>query len=446
MVVPALPGAPAYALALWLDEDDTLVAATGLTSRTASSAFTLSLSEAPTGAATMMMAVYSDESLLSVDAPIGQPAIGAAVRLAVPGDAILPIPAWAGRGEWSDDPRLEPVDPRSIPELTTSWLGACPDPCGYLPFENGEPLSLFADLEDALVVVPWDSARDAALVLTSQRRAFRVTSTAATQLAGLVPDEMWEGALAPDDTVWLTAATGGTYRGRPELGFTPVDCPGGLSFGPRLVILPDGVVYFVTDTGIVARFDGSACTVAYAAPSRDVSSKMDIALDEEQRVVAVLKEWSEVITLGNGTPLIERSIPLPTSVAQIPGFGLVVGTVADPGLDAPATLFVRSGDTWDLLAGGRKGPSIGGFTLDRIIPTGRGFLFGGVRGFLGYYEPHIGACAEQPLAGHTVNQAVKLGERHILLAGERVRTAPGSLTRFTLAESGPRGLRCAGVR
>lgn len=124
----------------------------------------------------------------------------------------------------------------------------------------------------------------------------------------------------------------------------------------------------------------------------------------------------------------------------MPGLGMVIGTRSEPLDQQFPALYLLDGSEWTLLAGGDDG-ALGILGINAIFPLDRGFLFGGVRGFLGYYRVGLGACPQDARTNHHAMSAVLLSSGHWIVAGRAIDQS-GSVTVFRAEEARLPGTHC----
>ncbi|MCC7381905.1 MAG: hypothetical protein IT384_08755 [Deltaproteobacteria bacterium] len=439
---PDLPAAVAFAALLLEDAHGAVVGVSGLAERSALT-FEIELpAKVPPDAVTVTVLAYAREDIEPLLAGATAPA--APLRLAVSGEAILPAPAWIGRGPWGG-PLAAVASSSGSPELTASWLGPCPDPCTLVPIDEVIPVSFPPASGDGVVAIPWDHGSDAALVLTNTGRGLRVTTTTATALPiSAVPAEVaHHGALAEDGTIWIGTTRDRLFRGRPEVGFEWVSGPAASATAAdaQVAIAPDGSVITVSAGGFVERYDGVARVVLHRAElGRYPETRHDIVAHPSGTIVATLTRSDEVLVLDGDAMTIEREVRAPWATAYVEGLGLVIGTNAEVDRHIPATLYLRGEDgSYAELA-----PPATSYGVERIFPVAGGFFFGGIRGWLGYYRLGVGACPQSLVRYHNLRAGVRLTARHLLLVGSTIVQEGPSATILVLGERAT--VRCAGRR
>ncbi|MCC7385192.1 MAG: hypothetical protein IT384_25315 [Deltaproteobacteria bacterium] len=366
----------------------------------------------------------------------------APVRFAVPGERLLPNPKWAvlAPREGGDATSAAAADPL---ELTSDGLGACPDPCSFLPVDVRSGREVITPSDKVVVAVPWDQERRAALLITALNRALRWTATSAVSLDALVlPETIEDALLAVDGSIWLLGVSGTLYRGRPEIGFAPrATLRGAPSSGGRIAEGADGTLYAVTPTTFEHVVDPASPVVLHTSePQRSaVAALPDGAL-------AVFHAASEIVRVREGAePSISREITAPLAVEQVAGLGTILGTDSEPDSGLFAGLYLLEQDgSWSKLG---SVTNLFSAAIEGVFPLGGGFLFGGVTGVLGYYHAGVGACAPKVLFAHGVRDIVELGDHRAVAVGQpRDRSPDHTGTEFFVPDPPDLDLRCAGVR
>ncbi len=333
-------------------------------------------------------------------AKFGAPVDRAPLREAAPFERTLPKPEYsamarAGGGSLEHEEREW--------SLHADWLGLCPrDACELFPVSNPRTIELDLGTLDTALVMPFDSRRSAALVAARAEGGlttfFRVDELGPTILAGSSTTSKFErGLVGEDDRIWLLTQDGRLVGGRPEHLETIARVGQWPSSQSRMDIAgassEEGVELFVSSGhGTFERFDGSSFTPLDLRPT-DGHSDNGVVRIGPGEAIAVFGSTQEAVVFRNGATKVIELPFAPISMALIPGLGTVIGA-SRSGFDAGAGLYTFDGANVSSLTGSADSSSYG---IKVLQPIGDGILFGGVRGFFGFYIPELESCPSRAL-------------------------------------------------
>ncbi|MBI4814992.1 MAG: hypothetical protein HY791_01960 [Deltaproteobacteria bacterium] len=385
---------------------------------------------------------FADQDLARVPMPDDGRAEQNPVRPASPNESLLPAPAWAGSGIVEELTRLTPT---TAPPLHADWLGACRNPCDLVPTKGSKVMELGPrDRGHITVAVSWPDDPNASLLLTADGTAFRVTTSSVATLGPFASGAALGDAdevTFEDGTIWIASESGAVFGGRAGESFELLGqgprrgrlwAAGGMTDSGKLMVM-------VSQTGKVEAFDGRSFQTIHEEPPQE-NQNLGVHWLGPDRYVVAFTELDRMVWIDHGVVTIDRSIPRPLSFADIPGFGLVLGTEGEATI--PAGVFLRVGDVWVDL--GVQDATA--YSVRNLWPLDQGFLFGGIRGYLSFYRTGVGACAGQKYAKSSVDYLTRLGTSLLLIGRREFATDPIELVVVDLDEGPRKAPRCLGVR
>lgn len=443
LVAEDLPPDVSLIALLLFSSDGSFAAASGLFDRAPEGRFDLLLHREPPAEGLVQVVGFRERDLDGVLLPDAATLATAPLRPAAPFDLVLPQASWVGSGRWRSDGQpliVAPVADR--PELTAEWVGPCPLACDLVPLAQSRALELPGlTTPAAAVAIPWDATHTAALIVAGGGELFRVTSTVAVPLSEGLPEAIRAGELAPDGEMVLLSESSRLYAGRPESGFRELPTGTRTSTAPgiALAIAPDGSVFSASETGELLFLHGDRQERLYASGER--AEKAAVQLLADGTLLAFFTPPGDVLRYQSGRLTSTRPIRGPRALEFVPGIGMILGTTSAPLEQLYPALYKLDESEWVRFAGGEDG-SLGILGIDAIFPVEGGFLFGGVRGFLGYYRSGIGVCPQESHTEHHASSAVLLASGRLVVAGRAI-DASSSVTVFDPHPVRLHGTHCA---
>ncbi|MBI2378920.1 MAG: hypothetical protein HYV07_33305 [Deltaproteobacteria bacterium] len=312
------------------------------------------------------------------------------VRLATEQDPLLLAPRFAASGDLSG--RLELIEP---PRLTADWLTSCPtEACDLFPLDGGRAVAGTTTVTFNRVMPL--SEREV-LAISPKGEVHRATSKGSELLSRVAHDGAPATGVLGSDGMMYFAHLGAILRGPPEGPFEAIMT----LFGEPEVELASSPlnhpfeVYFATNDGQIGRIVDEHAELLYQV-KLEQKNLFSMAWLEQGRVGVTFYEASTLVLIEGGQ-IRELTAANPRSMALVPGVGILVGS------QNGNVLLVDEHRTQHLA-------TLGDQPVYEMFPRGSGVLFGGLRGFLGFYQPGIGICDLRSIAGHNIRDLAFLGD------------------------------------
>ncbi|MBI2374979.1 MAG: hypothetical protein HYV07_13365 [Deltaproteobacteria bacterium] len=351
---------------------------------------------------------FSDDDLARAE--LEEPIPADRIEPASAGRALLPPPSFAGAGRWSgsstvlDRPAvLEPLSARFMPVCVV-------DPCETISKKSvrqtpvpGTILTTFPSWPDstALLVGGTGILRELSIDLTTVRLARVSTSTIYAAAWS-----MEHGLFALTGTHLVQITPDGVFPLAPRRSSSEPAMA--VSEGPELE------VYIASnDRGLEVYREGRLERLELGLEPIADSRALDVAWLGPRRIAAAFAASSIVAFVDGDEVTVDRRLDSPSTIANVPGFGIVAAT--ETHVTTHAGLFLRFGDGWAPI----EDLPLEGAIFKGIWPLGGGFLFGGFRGALFYYSVGIGACQLDADTSGSILDVLELEGQVLLSTSDR---------------------------